>query len=537
MSHDPNNLLTIVGSYASLLVDSLDPTDPRHHDATKIQRAIERAAPASVAAVEPAHIPPVTVLVLDEDPEIRALVSRVLRDGGCVVIEAANADAARSSIHAEVDIAIIDPAQGEAVTRDLLEQHPGVQTCMLAKPYLPSHLRAAVARLAPATSSRRSSEPSLQPRVLLVDDDVDLRKMLTRLMKRAQFEVVEVESGRKALAQLEARRFDVVLSDVHMPDGDGIELLRGVRRIDLDLPVILISGKPDVASAAKAVELGAFRYLTKPLESELVEAVVRRAAHARAMARVRRQAITINGVPSGAGDRAGLEVRFDLALEQLWMAFQPIFDARGALFGVEALMRSREPSIPHPGALLEAATHLGLLPLLGRRVRSLSGAALAKRPDIPALFVNLHPVDLLDLDLVFDEAPLTRIASRVILEVTEREALASSSELTDRLARLRELGFRIAVDDIGAGYSGLTSFADLMPEVVKIDMSLVRSVHTSTVKQRTIGALCSLCHEVGALVVGEGVETADERACLISLGCDLLQGYLLGKPQSTLPEL
>jgi len=97
--------------------------------------------------------------------------------------------------------------------------------------------------------------------------------------------------------------------------------------------------------------------------------------------------------------------------------------------------------------------------------------------------------------------------------------------LVERLARLRKLGFRLAVDDIGAGYSGLTSFTELMPEVVKLDMSLVRDVHLSALKQRTIAALCKLCHEVGCIVVGKAFETVDEQDCLRSIGCDLLQGY------------
>jgi EAL domain-containing protein (putative c-di-GMP-specific phosphodiesterase class I) len=74
-----------------------------------------------------------------------------------------------------------------------------------------------------------------------------------------------------------------------------------------------------------------------------------------------------------------------------------------------------------------------------------------------------------------------------------------------------------------------------MPEIVKIDMSLVRNVHQSAVKQQTIRALCNLCHEVGCLVVGEGVETKDENDCIVDLGCDLVQGYLLGRPSRELP--
>ena len=237
----------------------------------------------------------------------------------------------------------------------------------------------------------------------------------------------------------------------------------------------------------------------------------------------------------GAVDRAGLEVRFQ-ALDGVWMAFQPIVHAsNGALFGVEALLRSSEPSFPNPGALLDAATELGLLPLLGRKVRALSSAAISSRNDEVALFVNLHPEDLHDVDLVDASSPLSMIAKRVILEVTERASLESSPKLSERIARLRQMGFRLAVDDIGAGYSGLTSFTELTPEVVKIDMSLVRDVHKTALKQRTIGALCRLCREVGTLVVGEGVETVEERDALVALGCDLLQGYLIARPKRELP--
>jgi EAL domain-containing protein (putative c-di-GMP-specific phosphodiesterase class I)/CheY-like chemotaxis protein len=374
-----------------------------------------------------------------------------------------------------------------------------------------------------------------QPRVLVVDDDDQIRRVIARTLRKAELAVVDVDSGLKAIAQLEAGSFDVILSDVHMPDGDGLELLRAVRRIDLDVPVVLMSGAPDVATAAAAVEYGAFRYLTKPVDRNLVK-TIRHAARAHEFARLRRDAFSAMGSHAGAVDRVGLEVRFEQALEQLWMALQPIFDARtGARFGVEALVRSGEPSMPGAQHILDAATQLGLLPRLGRRVRALSAAVLAGRSDDLTLFVNLHPEDLADIDLVTDDAPLTKIAPRVILEITERTSLTSSPELEARLARLRKLGFRIAVDDIGAGYSGLSSFTDLMPEVVKIDMSLVRDVHANPRKQRTIAALCRLCHEEpGCLVVGEGVETVEEQRCLIDLGCDLLQGYLLGRPSREL---
>jgi EAL domain-containing protein (putative c-di-GMP-specific phosphodiesterase class I) len=233
-------------------------------------------------------------------------------------------------------------------------------------------------------------------------------------------------------------------------------------------------------------------------------------------------------------DRAGMEVRFDQAVAGLSMVYQPIVEARsGALVGVEALMRSNEPSLPSPRAVLDAATQLGRLPQIGRRIRSLVAHQLAAWTDGTLLFVNLHPEDLMDVDLIADSSPLTRVASRVVLEITERASLVTSAALSERIARLRKLGFRIAIDDIGAGYSGLTSFTELSPEIVKIDMSLVRDVHLSALKQRTIAAICKLCHEVGCTVVAEGVETVDERECLTALGCDLLQGYLIARPSAS----
>ncbi len=371
--------------------------------------------------------------------------------------------------------------------------------------------------------------------MLVVEDDPELLRTLGRALRRSRYQVVEAGSGSQALTRLEEASFDVIVSDVHMPDGGGLELLRVVRRVDLDIPVILISGADDVQAAAAAVAYGAFRYLPKPLELDVLGTTIRQAMRAHVLARLRRCAFSATGGHVGAGDRAGLEVRFEQALGSLWMAFQPIVDARSsAVFGVEALLRSWEPSLPNPIAVIDAASQLGRTSELGRRARELAAAGLQGHAELQ-LFVNLHPEDLADTDLVAETAVLSRIASRVVLEVTERSVLPPSSELSPCLSRLRTLGFRLAVDDIGAGYSGLTSFADLTPEIVKIDMALVRNIHLSLLRQKTVRALCNLCHEVDCMVIGEGVETQEERECLIALGCDLLQGYLIGRPQPALP--
>jgi EAL domain-containing protein (putative c-di-GMP-specific phosphodiesterase class I) len=106
----------------------------------------------------------------------------------------------------------------------------------------------------------------------------------------------------------------------------------------------------------------------------------------------------------------------------------------------------------------------------------------------------------------------------------------------ERIARLRQLGFRIAIDDIGAGYSGLNSFAMIQPDVVKLDITLVRGVDEDPVKRKLVRVLGDLCQDLGILVVAEGVETPSERDTLVSLGCDLLQGYLFARPGAPFPE-
>jgi EAL domain-containing protein (putative c-di-GMP-specific phosphodiesterase class I) len=198
-------------------------------------------------------------------------------------------------------------------------------------------------------------------------------------------------------------------------------------------------------------------------------------------------------------------------------------------------MRTKEPSLPHPGAVLDAAEKLDRTSELGRRVRSLSAEAFEKAPHGAVLFVNLHTRDLLDTELYESASPLGRIADRVVLEITERAALDLVKDVVGRTAVLRYQGFRIAIDDLGAGYAGLASFAALEPDIVKLDMSLIRNVHQSPVRQRLIESMTSLCKEMKIQVVAEGVETVEERECVRRAGCDLLQGYLFARPGPPFP--
>jgi EAL domain-containing protein (putative c-di-GMP-specific phosphodiesterase class I) len=375
--------------------------------------------------------------------------------------------------------------------------------------------------------------------VLVVDDEVRIARALVRVLGAAGFDVEIAVDGRQAVEAVKNRAFDVIISDINMPGMSGIALLRAVRSQDLDVPVILMTGEPTLETAMEAISLGAMQYFTKPMNNLEVVRAVERASRLHRLTKIKRDALKLTGANAAeAGDRAGLQAGFERALETMWMAFQPIVDARThGLFGYEALMRSPEPSLPDPGAVLGAAERLDRLPDLGRRVRTLSAAAFETAPAQSLLFVNLHTVDLLDPDLFAAEAPLTKIASRVVLEVTERAALDGVKDLMSRMAKLRAMGFRIAIDDLGAGYAGLSSFVAVEPEFVKLDMSLVRDVHKSAIRQRVVGSLTALCAELGLHIIAEGIETAEERDAVCALGCDLLQGYFFAKPGRPFPSI
>jgi EAL domain-containing protein (putative c-di-GMP-specific phosphodiesterase class I) len=381
-----------------------------------------------------------------------------------------------------------------------------------------------------------STEP--RPRILLVDDDDVLVRSYARVLGQDDYDVEIRLDGEAAVEAIRRQSFDVVLSDIDMPRLGGLGLLERIRAHDVDLPVVLITGAPSLETAMAAIEHGALRYLPKPVDSDRLRAITADAVRLHRLARAKRRALDIAGdAERKVGDHAGLVSSFGSALQSLWIAYQPIVSwSRREVFGYEALLRSREPKLPHPGAVLDAAERLDRLHELGRAIRALAAAPAVPLPRGAMLFVNLHTQDLLD-DSLFDEAcPLSTMAARVVLEITERASLHAVRDVQLRIGRLRAMGFRIAVDDLGAGYAGLTSFAQLEPEVVKLDMSLVRGVHTQPTKQTLVRTMITMCRELGMQVVAEGIETPEERDAIVEAGCDLLQGYLFARPGPAFPE-
>jgi EAL domain-containing protein (putative c-di-GMP-specific phosphodiesterase class I) len=119
---------------------------------------------------------------------------------------------------------------------------------------------------------------------------------------------------------------------------------------------------------------------------------------------------------------------------------------------------------------------------------------------------------------------------RLIFETVESEHLDSNRHLTNILREYREFGFKTAIDDFGAGYSGLSLLADFQPDLIKLDMALVRDIHRDRVRQAIVRGVVTMCTELGVTVIAEGIENADERDFLADCGIFLMQGYWFARP-------
>lgn len=368
-------------------------------------------------------------------------------------------------------------------------------------------------------------------RVLVVDDDAAIRRVCARVLASEGWAVTLAEHGRAAIEEVAKAgvQFDCVLSDVNMPELDGYGLVSELRRQDEDLPVLLMTGDPSLDGAVKALDHGAISYISKPFQHESLAAAVARAARRHGVARMRRRQESVARALYEP-DKKDLDARLGLALSRAWMAFQPICDVSSrSVFAYEALLRTDEETLRRTDIFIATAERLGRVHELGRVVRTAVARAAVEAPSDALLFVNVHGLELDDEDLFSPQSPLGKIAHRVVLEITERTGLDEAAGPT-RVAMLRKLGYRIAVDDLGAGYAALGALASLEPEIIKLDMSLVRDLDKQPKKRRVVAAIATLCRELGGKVVAEGVETEAERSVLVDSGIELIQGYLLAKP-------
>lgn len=210
------------------------------------------------------------------------------------------------------------------------------------------------------------------------------------------------------------------------------------------------------------------------------------------------------------------------------VAFQPIVNIRDrSTFAHEALARCKLPHFSSPLVLFEQAEREEACGRLGRVVRNVLFEHCSRK----RIFINVHPQEVSQRWLVQPTDPLFLHDSEVFIEVTEAAAFEYFDICLSVLSELRaRCDARIVVDDFGAGHADLTRVLELRPDMVKLDMSLIRNLDVDLVKQARVAEIIHTCHSLGAEVVAEGIERREELDAVSQLGADFAQGYLLGRP-------
>jgi len=223
--------------------------------------------------------------------------------------------------------------------------------------------------------------------------------------------------------------------------------------------------------------------------------------------------------------------------QQITTVFQPIVDLQtSALHGFEALSRGPAGTPQHsPLNLFEAAHETDLTFELDRHCRRQALRTARELPPPHRLFINVVPASMYDPD--FQGASLITLLeglglspARIALEVSERYAIRNYMLFVEALETFRQLGFSIAVDDIGAGHSGLENIAHLQPRYLKFDMQLVRDIDKNPIKREMARALKTFADKMDSQIIAEGIETDDERQACMELGLHYGQGYRIARP-------
>jgi diguanylate cyclase (GGDEF)-like protein len=333
------------------------------------------------------------------------------------------------------------------------------------------------------------------------------------VLRRTAHALVAVVRPHDTVARLGGEEFALLLPDTDAEEGHAV-----AERARAAVGSVVVPGRPLTASAGVASHAGPHAALERML------------AHAdRALYKAKADGRDRTVVHDQAAATGRPEPPLAALLEPgaIVPAFQPVvYLASGDLIGWEALARFPDRADRSVADVFAEAHRLGL----GARLEVAAMRAALSTPGLPdGARLGLN-VSLTTLET--DEAWLALPAdlSRVVIEITEHDFLGDDAALELAVARLRERGARIALDDAGAGYAGLGQLLRLRPDVVKLDRSLVTGVSADPHRSALIKALVGFAVEVGMSVTAEGIEEPEDLEALIALGVESGQGYLLAKP-------
>ncbi|HWE82056.1 MAG TPA: EAL domain-containing protein [Gaiellaceae bacterium] len=378
-------------------------------------------------------------------------------------------------------------------------------------------------------------------RVLIAEDDVEVRNALSELIGgEPDLEVIGAVGDALAAIEFAAEhRPDVVLLDVNMPGGGGKAAAKGIRRRSPLTKLIALTGHDDRSTVFGMLQAGVLGYLVKggPVD-EIIEAI-KRAPEGRGSLSLE---VTADVIQELAGELSARyrtnerrrlhERRIRRALvddQALGMAYQPIVCLTDRkVVGAEALARFAGPPKRGPSLWFEEAKQVGLAEELELHAVRKAVSALGQIPEDAYLTVNVSPGTLARNG--FHKVVSELDGSRLIAEVTEHAPIQDYDRLGEAVGRLRGMGVRLAIDDAGAGFASLRHILRLNPDLIKLDLTLIRDIHRDQSKRALAAGMISFAREIDVTIVAEGIERAAEAKTLIELGVNEGQGYYLGRP-------
>ncbi|MDE3082592.1 MAG: EAL domain-containing protein [Acidobacteriota bacterium] len=381
-------------------------------------------------------------------------------------------------------------------------------------------------------------------RVMMIDDNVANIVLLRAMLEREGMRhLATFTDARQAMAQLSEFDPDLVLLDLIMPHLDGYDVLHQIVQFAAGeyLPVLVLTADSSKDAVHRALELGANDFLAKPYDA--VEVLLR----VRNLLETRQLYETVSGLNHHLHDQLDVYHAMEKTEHENWrtereriegfingdaftMHYQPIFDlARGRVVGVEALARFTDTSVP-PDRWFARASAVGLGP-------ALETAAIRRALEVtsvlaPALFVAINVSPEAMLSTPFHELCSDEFCERVVLELTEHVPVEDYDAVALALNEFRSRGMKLAADDTGAGYAGFRHLLSLDPDIIKLDISLIRDIDHDPARRALATSLVSFAADTERTLVAEGIENAEELATVRELSVRWGQGYHLARPMA-----
>lgn len=370
--------------------------------------------------------------------------------------------------------------------------------------------------------------------ILIVDDDPFIIQSVTRLLK--DLNINNITSSTNALLALEKLNstIDVVISDLKMPDLDGIQLIRHLSIMPHKVSLILISGESEhVLQAAESIaverKVNILGTLHKPIQSNSLISILNVS-----------KKIEIKKPISYEPRSLGVELKKALQNQALSVHYQPqLSGINETVIGIEALARwkHKEMGMIPPTFFIPQAENLNLISLLTQQIIDIAFEDFSHLVcDTPwlTISINFSHDFLTDLDLPEKlEKKLKQhnlVASQVMIEITESVITQDLITSLDILARLRLKGFGLSIDDFGTGAATMEQIDRIPFTELKIDRAFVHGATKNKVKKAILESSMALAKSLSMRTVAEGVEDKNDLQTVKQLGCDLIQGFYYAKP-------